>query len=206
MKNSILKSVLILILFTSFLSCSSDSNSPACLPITCLNGGTSTSNCGCNCPTGFKGTNCSTQITPTKISITKIRIKAFPNTDSSNSNWDVNFPDASNALPDIFVTLENVSEAFLYQSPNYYANVISNGSNFFDFTPTTPIEITNVNSSFLIKLYDYDQADSNISSDPDLMAYKAFNFYSSSSGFPATLIVSNENAPFQVEFSLTYQW
>jgi hypothetical protein len=76
-----------LVLFSS--GCSSDSTDDGCTPITCLNSGISNSNCGCDCPQGFTGSNCSTQIMPTSIKILKVRVKKFPNLKENGDQWDV---------------------------------------------------------------------------------------------------------------------
>lgn len=203
MKNIILK-LLVFTLIISSLGCSKDSTSD-CIPITCLNGGTSNSDCGCNCLQGYTGKNCSNQITPSKIIISKIRVKYFPNTDNG-STWDISLPSANNSYPDVYVSL-SMLDTVIYNSTIYYTNVISDGSNNFDFVPSTPISITSVNSSFIINLFDYDGSDSNINDNvDDLMAYKVFNLYSSTGGFPSTLTIEDNSKPFAVELSLSYQW
>jgi hypothetical protein len=209
MKN-LLKKIALLSVVMLVFGCSKDSptsNTAACTPIPCLNGGTSTSNCGCICPQGFTGSNCGTQITPTKILISKIRVNYFPNYDNG-SFWDPSLPTASLASPDIYVTLQDASSNVLFNAPTYFANVTSNGSNYYDFTPTTPIilPIASVYSYFQINLWDYDGADSNISSSDDFMGSRSFYPYSSTGGFPSTITVSDSSYTVSFTLTLSYVW
>ena len=178
--------------------CSKDSptsNAANCAPIACLNGGVSRPDCGCNCPQGYTGSNCGTQITPSRVTITKIRVKKFP--DSDNGDWWDTFPSSD---ADIYVTLVNTSSTTIYTSP-YFTNATGLGTTYYDFIPTTPITITNVTSPLSIELYDYE----NIGSDT-LMDYLFFNPYSSIGGFPATLTRYSSNGAFLCEISLQYVW
>ncbi len=200
-------SILFGLLTLSLSSCSGDDAVP-CTPISCLNGGISNANCGCDCPQGFTGTNCSTQITPTKILVSKIRVNYFPNNDSTGSFWDPSVPTTSLASPDIYVTLQDASSTVIFNSSTYFPNVLSNGSNYFDFTPTTPIQmpISSVYSYFQLNLWDLDSADSNINSADDLMGKKSFYPYSSSVGFPSTITVSDNTYPVSFTLTVSYVW
>jgi hypothetical protein len=203
--KTIFKRLSVLTIAFLFFNCSSDST--PCVPISCLNGGTSTPDCGCNCPQGYTGSDCSTQITPTKITISKIRVKYFPSK-NAGSYWDLLLPlvDANIALPDIYLTLENSSLIEIYRSPTYYKNVVSDGIAYYDFVPSTPINITSVTSGLVLNLWDYDGADSNgISSDDD-MGFIVFNLYKSTGGFPSTLTVVDASKSLGFELTLSYTW
>lgn len=208
MKNLFKKIILLSIAIIMF-GCSKDDTptSTPCVPITCLNGGVSTPNCGCTCPQGFTGSNCGTQMLPTTIKITKIKVKYFSNYDNG-STWDISLPTAINALPDIYVTLQNSNNVELYNSPNYFENVLSNGTNTWDFTPATPISIPfTYFNSLKIRLYDYDGAVSNFNDGvDDLMASSIFNIYNSTGGFPTTLNLLDSTTPIGYELTLQYVW
>ena len=209
MKKTFFKTVMVLVIALFAMSCSKDEADGAtpCTPIPCLNGGVSNTDCGCNCPQGYTGNNCGTQMLPTTIKITKIKVKYFPNYDNG-SNWDITLPTTINALPDIYVTLQNSNNVELYNSPNYFENVISNGTNTWDFTPSTPISIPFMYfNSLKIRLYDYDGAFSNINDGvDDLMASSIFNIYNSTGGFPTTINLLDSTTPIGYELTLQYVW
>lgn len=180
MKKFIFKSVLLLIVSTSLLSCSSD-DSETTAPIVC--------------PTGYTGTDCTTQVTPTRIVISKIRVKLFPNT-NAGSNWDVG------SAPDIFVRLGrgdgSASTVTLFTS-DYISDALSDGTNFFDFTPSTPIELLFPTQQHAIILGDYDSTSSN-----EFMGGLVFNPYNSTGGFPSTITVNNSSIPLRFELTVSY--
>ena len=196
MKAIFKKLSFIIVVVMLFVSCSSDSGDTPCTPIACLNGGTSTADCGCDCPTGFTGSNCDTQITPTQVKITKIRVTKFPDTNNGNY-WDT-FP---NSDADIYVTIQNSSSVTIYNSPTYFENATSNGVNFYDFVPTSPIIITSVLSPYFMYIYDFDAVGSD-----ELMDFYVFNPYSSSGGFPTTKTFTNSSSTFSFQLTLEYVW
>jgi len=197
MKNELVKIGLAFVLVL-VLGCSKEDSTPSCTPITCLNGGVSTADCGCNCPQGYTGSNCGTQLTPSIIKITKIRVTKFPDTD--NGQWWDTFPTNSDA--DIYITMQNSSLTTIYSHPNYLPNSSSTGTNYFDFTPANPILITNPTGSFSINIYDYED----IGTDT-LMDYCLFNnLYSSTGGFPSTKTFTNLGGTFSFELTLQYTW
>lgn len=203
------KLIALLVVLMLNINCSSDSNSstPACTPIPCLNGGTSNANCGCDCPQGYSGANCSTQIMPTIIKITKIKVKYFPNT-NNGSTWDSSFPNSANAPADIYVTLLNSNNVVLYTSPDYFINVLSNGVNTWDFIPSTPISVSFVYfNSLKIKLYDFDGDYSNsITGGSELMRETIFSIYGSTGSFPTTLSLLDSPNQIGYEFTVQYVW
>lgn len=204
MKTIITKIVVVLTLGL-FFGCSSDTLIP-CVPLSCKNGGVSTSNCSCTCPQGYTGIDCSLQATPSKITITKITVRTFSNFDNG-SNWDVLFPTSANTTPDIYVKIKNSVGSDFYTSTTYYANAISDGTRTFDFVPATPLEVTNAFSAFTFQLFDYDFADSNINDGvDDLMASKVFSIYSPTGGFPSTLTITDSSTLLSFQLTLSYIW
>lgn len=185
----------------NFLGCSSDSSESPCIPISCLNNGVSNSDCGCDCPQGYTGNNCGTQITPTQIRITQIRVKKFPSATPNGNWWDI----LPNSDADIYVTIENSNLSVIYNHPTYFPNAEIIGSNYYDFIPSTPIIITNVNGQFIVNLYDYDG--STIDDDNDFIGFAGLTPYSlSQSGFPTTKIITGLNGALEFEMYFTYQW
>lgn len=182
MKNYFIKTTLILLVFSLTSSCSSDSDNPNPAPTPC--------------PQGYTGSNCSTQITPSKIKILNIRVTKFPNSKVDGSSWDT-FPVSA---PDIYVKLLKGTTNNLYTS-GFYSDVVSNGSNYFDFTPTVPIEITDLNSPYVLNLFDYD----NLPND-DNMGFYAFYLYSATGGFPTNVSVGSTTDALRIEMTLSYVW
>lgn len=198
MKNLLKKIAVIFIVYLVF-GCSKDSpnsNTVPCTPIPCLNGGTSTPNCGCSCPQGYTGNNCGTQITPTQIAITKIRVTQFP--DTNNGSWWDTLP---NSDADIYITIQNSSSTTLYNSPTYFQDATSNGVNYYDFVPSTPIVFSNVTNGYLMSIYDYDTVGSD-----QLMDFSTFYLYNSLGGFPTTKTYTNSTGTFSFTLTLSYVW
>jgi hypothetical protein len=195
--KTFLKKITLATLSLLVFSCSTDSS---CIPITCLNEGVSTPTCGCICPQGYSGANCSTQITPSKITITKIRVKKFPNLTPSGNNWDT-FVLAGYQRPDIFPVLATFDGTTVLFSGTPINDAFSYGNDSFDFKPTSPINITNITNQYKLLLYDEDPNNT-----IELMGYFNFYLYSSTDGFPNTISVSNSSSLYGFELTVTYSW
>jgi PKD repeat protein len=158
-----------------------------CAGVTCLNGGTCV-NGSCNCPTGYTGSNCGSEVTPSSMRITKITV-----TDFVNSGWDT-FPVSS---PDIKVTvgLGASCSSSLYAS-EYYQDAYP-GPNY-DFIPTSPIVISNPTATIAICLYDDDL------SGEEYMAGVQLSPYSSDEGFPSVRTITISGMTCKVYY--TYFW
>lgn len=84
----------ILLTAALFTACKPEEVAPPAVPActtTCLNGGTVTSDCNCDCPTGFYGANCQDQQTPTAFVVNQIVLTNWPATYDQNQvayAWD----------------------------------------------------------------------------------------------------------------------
>lgn len=160
-----------------------------CAGVTCLNGGTCV-NGSCNCTTGYTGSNCGTEVTPSSMRITKIVV-----TDFENSGWDT-FPASS---PDIFINVRTGTSCSpsggLYTS-SYYQDAYP-GPNY-DFIPSSPIVITNPTAPIAICLYDDDV------SGEDFMIGVNFTPYQNGNNFPSSRNLSISGLSCTVYF--TYYW
>ncbi len=199
MKN-LLKKIAILSVVILLFGCSKDSptsNTAACTPIPCLNGGVSKPDCGCSCPQGYTGNNCGTQITPTQIKITNIRVTKFPDAKPNGSWWDTT---PSNSDADIFLTIENINSTTIWTSPTYYTDATGIGTYYYDFIPTTPIIITNFTSGYYMNIWDKDTLG------PEFIDLALFNPYNTSGGFPTTKTFTNSTSTFNFTLTLSYVW
>jgi hypothetical protein len=129
------------------------------------------------CTTGYTGSSCTTQITPSKILVSKIEVIRFPGTDSGGSSWDL-LPSSG---PEIYPILSRAGSE-IWNSPTYVTD--ANPSNSYNFNPTQPIELLYPLDTYTISLYDYDGTSSD-----DFMGGINFPIYSNSNNFPSTLIV-----------------
>ena len=184
------------LLLVVVLGCSKE-DIASCTPITCLNGGVSTADCGCICSQGFTGSNCDTQLMPSIIKITKIKVTSFPSTRTNLNLWDEaafgNF-----VRPDIFPFLY-VGSTILFQGLAAQDAVTSNS---YTWTPSQPILLntSQFNSQIGIKLYDEDSSITN-----EFMGGGDYYIYNSNGGFPTTLIV-DQSGPVTFELTLSYVW
>jgi hypothetical protein len=203
MKNFI-KGLSMLLIITLFFGCSKDDSSSSCTPITCLNGGVSRADCGCDCPQGYTGGNCGTQVTPTKIKITKIRVKKFPNLKPNGSSWDT-FVLPGYERPDIFPALFPFQATSVLYAGTPINDSFSYGNDTFDFTPTTPIEITQISQQFTLVLYDDDSTITNPNAFEQMGGFN-FYIYNSTGGFPTTMLLNNTTSDYGFELTLSYVW
>ena len=191
--KKLLKISAFVLLTLNFTSCSSDE---PCAPIDCLNDGVSNSNCGCDCPQGYTGTNCSTVLQPSKVIITKVVVKTFNNLDDSGFLWD-----GTNGA-DIYIKFNN-GTTDVYSHPSYFSNTTGGTNLNYQFTLSPNLQITNVNSPMSVQLWDYDLEDIPPTAD-DYMGFAVFSPFNGYS-LPSVLTV-NSDGDTTFDIYLTYQW
>ena len=190
--KSFLKIPLLLLFIFSF-SCSETDDD--CTPVNCTNGGSQTVDCQCDCLDGFSGFDCSVQLTPTTIKITKIVVKKFPDTDDGDF-WDS--LDLSDA--DIYIQVTEGLFNIIYDHPFYIPN--ASGLNVeYEFIPESPINLTSFLSIHYIDLWDYGTL-----SDDDAISKLSFIPYESSGGFPTTITRTNSDGTFECDIAFEYTW
>jgi hypothetical protein len=161
-----------------------------CANINCLNGGTC-ANGTCNCPTGFTGSNCGTQATPSKMRITKIEVLKFSATDASGAGWD------PLDGPDLLVKVVKGTNV-VWESPLQIPNVKPNTTHVV--TPDNPIDLTLPKDRYGLELWDWDIADPN-----DYMGGISFiPYFSETNKFPSTILL--ECSTCTVSFRLTVSY
>lgn len=177
-----------------FNGCDKDTSSPSqnndpCESIVCYNGGYCV-NGECLCPDGYTGPDCSQQVTPTKIRITKIEVTDFPATDENGAGWDL----LSGA--DIYPVILKGSNV-LWTSSRYFED--ASPSSLYSFTVGLPFDITSPQDSYTIRLYDFDTIDAD-----DYMGGIIFTPYFNTNGFPSTRNLSVGDFSFKIY--LSYVW
>lgn len=198
MKNKLFKLLFFFLVLVIF-GCSKEDITNGCTPITCLNGGISQADCGCNCPDGYGGLNCGTQLTPLKILITKIRVKKFPNLRANATEWDANAIFNPFTRPDIFPAFYDSAGNLLY-SDSAIQDAFSNGNDQFYFIPSNPIQITNLTSTYNLILFDEDTS----TTAEAIGGWTSMQLYSSTGGFPSILIFGQASDAVIFELSLQY--
>lgn len=129
------------------------------------------STCSEDCETGYTGSGCTTQITPSRIVISNIRVSSFPEVDGNGSLWD-----DFTSKPDVYPVFYDVDNNILY-NPGTHIEEANSGVNY-DFSCS--IAIYEVTERYGVALYDYDSI-----GDDDFMIGIEFNIYDSSNGFPS---------------------
>lgn len=166
-----LSKTLSLILLLFMFSCSRDDN---CDLILCQNGGECNEGI-CECPTGFFSSNCSQQIVPNYIRITKISLTRFSSTDENGEAWDIG------SGPDIYVAMVYDND-IIYEHPSPIQN--ASPLQTHEFFPSSELRIENPNDRYSFLLFDFDGPDPNT-----FMAGVEFSPYASTNKFPKTITI-----------------
>ena len=153
-----------------------------CAGITCLNGGTC-SNGVCQCPQGYTGTYCENQVTPLKVTVSKITVTGFCQS-----------CDPDDTYPDIYVKLKNGGST-LYTAGSYYPDATSPGN--YEFVPPIPLDL-NPLATFTMELWDYDTISD------DLINSANFTVYSSTGGFPTVITITSGQFVFKLNVTYTF--
>lgn len=190
MKNLFAFTIMMSTIALTFSSCSEEVADP-CDGIVCVNGDCVNGNC--DCEQGWSGSDCSTQLTPTSMSITSIKITRFPATDSNGAGWDL-FDG-----PDVYVQITGAGGVIGIET-GYIEN--ANPQQDYTFSPSswsTNNDFADVTSQYTISAYDYDGIDD------DLLGGIYFTPYSTQGGFPTTQILdAGGSVAFEVNYS--YNW
>jgi len=141
------------------------------------------------CNDGYSGSDCETQIMPTVIKITSVKLTKFPQYDDG-ADWDV----LTNTQPDVFFRLMKGSNV-LFEQPDYYEDAVITEN----YTKETDITINEVTSEYAMLLYDYDNTTD------DFMGGVNFYLYDSKNDFPSTINIDT-GGEVSFELSLSYEW
>lgn len=150
----------------------------------------------CVCLSGFVGVDCDSQLTPTSIQITKVRLTSFPPLKPNGSSWD--WISTANSADVYFVLIDNNGHEFYRcrrQQDQLYNEVTS-----WDLA-NEQVYIPSPYNKCTILLRDEDV----LNASDDDMGSIAFSAYSSTAGFPATLYI-NDGSAISFELDLKYTW
>jgi hypothetical protein len=182
MKTQFLRPALALAMFM-IMGCSSDSDSEP------------------TCPQGFTGSDCMTKITPSKIMINKVVIRAFPNLTPPGALWDTN-EDTSEDWPDLmFIIKQGNTPIYITPSSSIAVDVQPSQQVTFNISPA--LEITEPLDAYGIELADYDGS----LESSDLMVNYFFGIYDpTTNSFPDHVTITDAAQLFQADFYMTYAW
>lgn len=185
------KRLLVLAFLLIAFSCKKENADP-CDNTVCLNGGHCV-NGDCVCPEGYGGADCSQQITPRKIKITKIEVTKFPATNDNGGGWD-----PSNGA-DIYLKLSK-DDSQLWKSSDTYNYQNASAAAMYSFDISSSVDLTEPNDRYTISLYDYDDFDAD-----DFMGGIIFTPYTNSNGFPP-VVTLDANGGVAFKLHLSYVW
>jgi hypothetical protein len=175
-----------------------DPDPDPCENVICYNGGVCV-NGDCDCPPGFIGANCQTELAPEYMRITGVSLNKWPEKRRSGENWDLQVGHFNNTTtPDIFFEFQKNGVSI--GKTDHYSNCTLSGSpyEYSGFSYTVP-----VSAEILVKIWDYDknQFDGYIN---DEMTSAKFVPLDWSSGLKDKLSISKGNPGFA--FDLHVEW
>ena len=149
-----------------------------------------------SCPNHYTGSDCSEQITPSQVQITKITVTKFPPANSNGNDWNTTenygyadiYPVITDSTGNTVATFSNnVLDNSYYQTAYYW-------------TPTNPIAIPYPASPYTFTLYNHNAVLSD-----DNMGNAITRLYSSNNGFPASISIDNGSG-LAFTISVQYVW
>ena len=126
-------------------SCQKDENNPSCNTV-CQNGGTLNTNCGCNCPSGFTGSNCQTPVAPSIPNCEKYHTSTvtFKNNSASHYTYDIIWDGSKIAT----LSYQTVSTAFTVAAGQHTLAWKITGTNSYGCTGSNPVLIECYSGTF----------------------------------------------------------
>ena len=150
--------------------------------------------CKKTCETGYTGSSCTTEKTPTSMTITKIVVNGFDPTKTNGSYWDFSYGKAD-IYPNVYVgSLKIFDGATGYISSANYQSA-------YTFYFTTPITISYPTSTYSVILNDFDAT-----STDEVMGGLTFTPYTSGQKFPTTIQLTNPSTRISYTLSVTYNF
>ena len=173
-------------------------NADPCEGKTCLNGGACNDGT-CSCPLGYTGEDCGTQITPTKITITGVRVTKFSAL-NGNDKWDKLLPLPADKNADIYAVIKTVvGGTEIYKT----STIDEADQQTYTFPNPQQRDVTNLIQDYNIELLD---EDSGLEQGDDSMGNFNFKIYTETNKFPTKLVVANTAGTLEFELSLSYTY
>lgn len=178
-------------LFT-FSSCEKEPIDP-CATVTCVNG-----NCingVCDCYPGYSGPSCANEDRPVKITLDRVELTSFPQTNPQGIGWD---PDGTG--PELHVSVYSANN-LIWEAPSYYDDAID--SNSYSFIPSSPIALSST-EVFTIRILDYDYFAGNTEMGGVSTTGELWSSYLKGQGFPSTTTFSAGGFGFTLYWTFTH--
>jgi hypothetical protein len=175
-----------------FFSCEKEPVDP-CATITCVNG-----NCvngACDCFPGYSGPSCANEDRPVKITLDRIELTSFPQTNPQGGGWD-----SDGTGPDVYVTVSSGSTK-VWEAPSYFSNAIN--TNTYTFTPSQPINLSTTEDLTLL-VFDYETIAADTQMGGVATTGELWTSYLKGRGFPSTTTFSAGGFSFNLHWTYTH--
>lgn len=177
---------------TMFLSCEKEPTDP-CANITCYNG--YCVNGACDCFPGYSGPSCANEDRPLKITLDKIDLISFPQTNPQGGGWD-----SDGTGPDVYITVTS-GNTKVWESPSYFSNAIN--TNTYSFTPSQPIALSTTETLTLL-VFDYETVFADTQMGGLATTGELWTSYLKGRGFPSTTTFSAGDFSFNLYWTYTH--
>ena len=175
-----------------FFSCEKEPVDP-CATITCVNG--YCVNGACDCFPGYSGPSCANEDRPVKITLDRIELTSFSQTNPQGGGWDID-----GTGPDVYLTVSSGS-TIVWEAPSYFPDAIN--TNTYTFTPSQPINLSTTEEMTLL-VFDYET----IGADTQMGGVKTtgelWTSYLKGRGFPSTTTFSAGAYSFNLNWTYTH--
>lgn len=174
------------------LGCEKEPTDP-CATVTCVNG--DCVNGLCDCDPGYSGPSCANEDRPVKITLDRVVLTSFSQTNSQGGGWDIN-----GTGPDVYISVYSGNN-LVWESPTYFENAIN--TNSYNFIPSTPINVS-ASEDLTIFVFDYDTSVSSEQMGGVQTTGELWSSYLQGKGFPSTTTFSAGGYAFVLYWTYTH--
>ena len=173
-------------------SCEKEPTDP-CATVTCING--DCINGVCDCDPGYSGPSCANEDRPVKITLDRVELTSFPQTNPQGGGWD-----SDGTGPDVYVSVYSANN-LIWEAPTYYTNAIN--SNSYSFIPSSPITVSST-EDFTIRVFDFETFASDTEMGGVATTGELWTSYLKGKGFPSTTTFSAGGYGFTLYWTFTH--